>query len=80
LAYATAKKVVGLIKLPVDGNPNKAMGLVAHPGKIQDLRVSGDNKFLFTCGGDDLSVAMWFMDVDAIDRQKLGVKARLTRT
>lgn len=31
LVYSTSKKVIGLIKLPLDGNPNKTMGLIAHP-------------------------------------------------
>ena len=32
LIYTTDKKVIGLIKMPLDGNPNKTMGLIAHPG------------------------------------------------
>eukprot|EP01022_Parablepharisma_sp_SALTPOND_P001089 TRINITY_DN105565_c3_g1_i1.p1 TRINITY_DN105565_c3_g1~~TRINITY_DN105565_c3_g1_i1.p1 ORF type:complete len:984 (+),score=100.01 TRINITY_DN105565_c3_g1_i1:379-3330(+) len=51
LAYATESKVIGLIKLPLDGNPHKTMGLIAHSGKIADLCVSKDGKYLFTCGG-----------------------------
>ena len=51
LAYATESKVIGLIKLPLDGNPHKTMGLIAHSGKIADICVSYDNKYLFTCGG-----------------------------
>lgn len=31
---------MGLIKTPIDGNPNKTMGLIAHPGKIADFCVS----------------------------------------
>lgn len=31
LIYSTATKVIGLIKMPLDGNPNKTMGLIAHP-------------------------------------------------
>ncbi len=51
LAYATESKVIGLIKLPLDGNPHKTMGLIAHSGKIADICVSNDGKYLFTCGG-----------------------------
>ncbi|OMJ77112.1 hypothetical protein SteCoe_23386 [Stentor coeruleus] len=69
LVYATEEKVIGLIKLPVDGNPNKHVGLIGHPGSITDIAVSGDHKFLFTAGGDDLCVNMWFIDHQAIERQ-----------
>ena len=32
MLYATHEKVLGLVQLPLDGNPNKCMGLIAHPG------------------------------------------------
>ena len=35
LAYATADRVVGLCLLPLDGNPKRSMGLVAHPNKVR---------------------------------------------
>jgi len=69
LAYAADEKIAGLMKLPVNGNPNKFMSLIAHPNKIKDLKLSSDGKFMFTCGGDDLCVAMWYVDVGAIDAQ-----------
>ena len=69
IVYATEEKVIGLIKLPVDGNPNKHVGLIGHPEHITDIAVSGDHKFLFTSGGDDLCVNMWFIDQQAIERQ-----------
>ena len=37
LAYSTFEKVIGLIKLPLDGNPTKTMGLIAHPNKVADM-------------------------------------------
>ena len=37
LVYSTNKKVIGLIKLPMDGNPNKTMGLIAHPDDVTDI-------------------------------------------
>ena len=55
-----------MIKLPVDGNPNKIMGLIGHPGVITDMIVSGDHKFLFTSGGDDLCVNMWLIDAESL--------------
>lgn len=29
------------------------MGLIAHPGKVSSISVSGDGKHLFTSGGSD---------------------------
>ena len=68
LAYSTKEKVIGLIKLPLDGNPNKTMGLIAHPEKVVDLCVTNDGKYLFTCGGDDLSINMWQIDITPIEQ------------
>ena len=67
LIYSTAKKVIGLIKMPLDGNPNKTMGLIAHPNEVVDICVTKDGKYLFTCGGEDLAVNMWSIDVTPID-------------
>jgi WD40 repeat protein len=67
LIYSTAKKVIGLIKMPLDGNPNKTMGLIAHPNDIADFCASSDGRYLFTCGGADLSVKMWSIDVNPIE-------------
>jgi WD40 repeat protein len=69
LIYSTGKKVVGLIKLPLDGNPHKTMGLVAHPGDVTDICASADGKYIFTCGGDDLAVNMWSVDVAPINEE-----------
>jgi|TARA_B110000285_G_scaffold229766_1_gene295160 hypothetical protein len=53
--------------MPLDGNPNKTMGLIAHPNEIADFACSADGRYLFTCGGDDLSVKMWSIDVNPIE-------------
>ena len=68
LLYQTASKVIGLIKLPLDGNPHKTMGLIAHPDEVRDVCVSADGKYVFTCGGDDLAVNMWKVDVSPINQ------------
>lgn len=68
LLYSTDKKVIGLIQLPLDGNPHKTMGLIAHPNEVQDICASADGKFVFTCGGSDLAVNMWHVDVSPIEQ------------
>lgn len=67
LLYSTSNKVIGLIKLPLDGNPQKTMGLIAHPDDVQDICCSSDGKYVFTCGGDDLAVNMWSVDLTPIN-------------
>lgn len=68
LVYSTNKKVIGLIKLPMDGNPNKTMGLIAHPDEVTDICCSADGKYVFTCGGKDLAVNMWSVNVSPIEQ------------
>ena len=68
LIYSTKKKVIGLIKMPLDGNPNKTMGLIAHPNKVIDICTTRDGRYIFTCGGEDLAVNMWSVDVNPIDQ------------
>ena len=48
LAYSTYTKVIGLIKLPLDGNPTKTMGLIAHPDDVEDICVTSNGRYLFT--------------------------------
>ncbi|TYZ69452.1 hypothetical protein PybrP1_002746 [[Pythium] brassicae (nom. inval.)] len=66
-AYSTHEKVVGLLKLPLDGNPHKTMGLIAHPGEISNIDVSFDGGFLITAGGSDMVVNMWEVDTNQLD-------------
>ena len=54
--------------MPLDGNPHKTMGLIAHPDEVQDICASADGKYVFTCGGADLAVNMWKVDVQPIEQ------------
>mmetsp|Transcript_42036 Transcript_42036/g.105703 ORF Transcript_42036/g.105703 Transcript_42036/m.105703 type:complete len:986 (+) Transcript_42036:60-3017(+) len=62
MLYATHEKVLGLVQLPLDGNPNKCMGLIAHPGQIAAISVDYQGQYAFTCGGGDLTVNQWLID------------------
>lgn len=66
-AYSTHEKVVGLLKLPLDGNPHKTMGLIAHPGEISNVDVSCDGAYFLTAGGSDMVVNMWTIDTHQLD-------------
>ena len=67
VAYATANKVAGLIRLPLDGNPSRAMGLVAHPANIGNIDFSYDGKYLITSGTTDMAINLWNVNTRAID-------------
>jgi WD40 repeat protein len=58
---------VGIIKLPLDGNPNKTMGLIAHPSKIVGISSTSDGKLFFTSGGTDFAINIWSVDFLALE-------------
>eukprot|EP00388_Colpodella_angusta_P014410 GDKJ01036055.1.p1 GENE.GDKJ01036055.1~~GDKJ01036055.1.p1 ORF type:complete len:1015 (-),score=215.92 GDKJ01036055.1:73-3117(-) len=62
VAYAAGQRFAGLIMLPLDGNPAKSMGVIAHPGEITALAADYQGRYIFTCGGDDQTVLMWQVD------------------
>eukprot|EP01119_Soliformovum_irregulare_P015157 TRINITY_DN4224_c1_g1_i3.p1 TRINITY_DN4224_c1_g1~~TRINITY_DN4224_c1_g1_i3.p1 ORF type:complete len:531 (+),score=134.78 TRINITY_DN4224_c1_g1_i3:2-1594(+) len=63
LVYSTQERVIGLVKLPLDGNPNASMGLIAHPGRISNIVVSHDGQYVFSAGATDYTVNMWDVDI-----------------
>ncbi len=65
-AYSTGSKVIGVGSLPMTGNPNEVVGIVAHPDVISSIAVSNDGRFIFSCGGNDLSVNMWEIDTSEL--------------
>lgn len=50
LAYCTPDRVVGLMSWPLDGDPSRSMGLIAHPGAVCGMAVSFDGRKLITAG------------------------------
>ncbi len=65
LAYACPNKVAGLLWLPIDGNPHRGSGVIAHPGEIVAACASADGKLLVTSGGTDVCVCLWGIDTAA---------------
>lgn len=59
IAFRTDDKVIGLVKLPLDGSPNNSVSIIAHCGKINHFDVSNNGKLLFTAGDNDISVNVW---------------------
>jgi len=70
MAYITHDKV-GLHSLPVDGNPHRSMALIAHPQGVANLATSYDGRFVFTAGGSDSCVHMWYINKDALEAQTM---------
>lgn len=76
VAYTTKEKIVGIIRLPLDGNPNKTMGMIAHPGKIQCMTASANGNVLLTAGGDAIgTVNMWNVNYRALEEEEKMQKA-----
>lgn len=59
VAYATEDKVCGIVVGPVDGCPDKTLGVIAHPGPISGIAVSHDGARVFTSSGEDPIVNVW---------------------
>jgi len=78
VAFSTAEKIVGLAALPLTGNPYKMMGLVAHPGSISCMTSSFDSDFIFTSGGNDLSINMWSTDFACFDDKNTSAEEEMT--
>ena len=65
LVFSCHERVVGMIQLPLEGNPRDAIALVAHPGEVAAMCVSHDGKHLFTAGGRDCAVHQWRLHPEA---------------
>ena len=65
VTYACPNKVAGLLWLPIDGNPHRGSGVIAHPGQIVAACASADGKLLVTSGGTDVCVCLWGVDTAA---------------
>ncbi|CAD7951720.1 unnamed protein product [Amoebophrya sp. A25] len=66
LLYATGNKVIGLLQQPLDGNPYRQMGVIAHPGQVSAITVDPQGKFAFSAGGEDLTINMWAIDTEPV--------------
>eukprot|EP00873_Tetraselmis_striata_P037167 jgi/Tetstr1/457431/TSEL_004215.t1 len=66
MAYATEDRIVGLVSMPLDGNPEKSMGLIAHPGPIAAMAISYDGRKMITAGPDGV-MNMWGINTTSLD-------------
>jgi len=71
MVFAAARRVAGLLVLPADGDPRGAAGVVAHPGEISDIAVTGDGTCMVSAGGSDGAAMMWRISPAAMQRATL---------
>jgi WD40 repeat protein/Ca2+-binding EF-hand superfamily protein len=71
LAFSTHDKVIGLIRLPLDGNPNNNVAIIAHSGKINYMEPTKDGKYLLTAGDNDLSLNVWRVGYEVLETSPL---------
>ncbi|XP_059061775.1 cilia- and flagella-associated protein 251-like [Achroia grisella] len=72
LLFAT-KNVIGLQKMPLDGNPWKHVGLLGHPIQVIDMCFREDSGTLFTIGAKDSCMCQWAANYRSVDSTtKLG--------
>ncbi|CAG4906971.1 unnamed protein product [Colias eurytheme] len=66
LLFAT-KNVIGLQKMPLDGNPWKHIGLLGHPVQVTGMCYREDSGTLFTIGAKDTCVYQWAANYRAVE-------------
>ncbi|XP_060810779.1 cilia- and flagella-associated protein 251 [Amyelois transitella] len=72
LIFAT-KNVIGLQKMPLDGNPWKHVGLLGHPVKVIEMCFREDSGTLFTIGSRDSTMCQWSANYRSVESTtKLG--------
>jgi len=76
-AYATAHKVCGVAAMPLDGDPARAMGVVAHPAGVGAVCAAHDDVAVFTVGSHADThggsagrvINVWNVRKEAVDAQ-----------
>ncbi|KAJ3179035.1 Cilia- and flagella-associated protein 251 [Gaertneriomyces sp. JEL0708] len=69
MVYGAQDKVLGVVKLPLDGNPHKSMGVIAHSGKIAQVVPTVTGSHVLSLGRDDGVVNLWKLTPEALEVQ-----------
>lgn len=75
IAFATPRKVIGLMRTPLDGASHRYMGLIGHAGEILSLDIcfcfspglDAGNTFLVSSGSADFTLFLWGVDYPTFD-------------
>ncbi|KAH6584921.1 hypothetical protein BASA60_000761 [Batrachochytrium salamandrivorans] len=71
LAFSTTSQVIGVTKLPLDGNPYSTMGIIGHPGEVSNMVCVHNGAFLITAGGSDGVINFWEVNSSALEAQAI---------
>ncbi|KAJ3253758.1 Cilia- and flagella-associated protein 251 [Boothiomyces macroporosus] len=66
--YSTGN-ILGMAKFPLDGNPYKFIGVIAHPFDISNIAVASNGSCVLSAGGKDGIVNLWTMNYAAMEIQ-----------
>ena len=67
LVYASNESYIGLIHMPLNGNPIETVATIAHPAQVKNITQTYDGKYLVTTGAEDKTVKMWSINTDTIE-------------
>lgn len=79
LAFSTKEKMVGVIRLPLDGNPNNSVAVIAHSGRVNCVEATRDGRYLLTAGDNDLSLNVWRVNYSVLASSPLMQGAQETK-
>jgi hypothetical protein len=61
--------MIGLGKFPLDGNPYRYAGIIAHAENISNVSITHNGSHLLSAGGTDGIVNMWITNISVVDNQ-----------
>jgi hypothetical protein len=61
--------IVGVGKLPFDGNPYRSMAIIAHAGGVSSICSSPEGDYIFTAGKSDSTINVWKVRPEMIEAQ-----------
>jgi WD40 repeat protein len=63
--------MIGLGKLPLDGNPFRYTGIIAHPGPVNNLVTSSNGQHILTSSSTQHVVNVWTYNSNVLEQQIL---------
>ena len=66
LAFSLFERAVGLVRLPLDGDPAGSVGIVAHAGEIANFALTRDGASMLTAGSNGI-INLWGIDCTPVE-------------